>query len=210
MFNYFFDWSGRSLITGLLIATWLGLVATGFAFWEKYDSTPGQAERADSSPPSTQRGWELVLFAHPQCPCTRASLGELAELAHQAGPNLAIRVVFVRPSDAPEGWEHSELWSMAAAIPGVQVSCDPDGSEARRSGATTSGHLVLYDPLGRVAFYGGITRGRGRVGESSARQTILALLAGSEPAIRETPVFGCALVNSNACHDREKTTPCQQ
>jgi hypothetical protein len=195
---------------GFIIAAWLCLVATGFAFWEGYDSTPGRADRADSSPLPTHRGWELVLFAHPHCPCTRASLSELAELAHQAGPNLAIRVVFVRPSDAPEGWEHSELWSMAAAIPGVQVSCDIDGSAARRCGATTSGHLVVYDPLGQVAFYGGITRGRGRVGESSARQTILALLAGSKPAIRETPVFGCALVNPDACHDREKATSCQQ
>jgi hypothetical protein len=208
--NRFFDWSGRSLVMGFVIAAWLGLVATGFAFWERYDGTPGQANHADSLPVPTCGGWELVLFAHPHCPCTRASLGELAELAHQAGPNLAIRVVFVRPNDAPKGWERSESWNLAEAIPGVRVSCDPDGSEAQRSGARTSGHLVVYDPQGRVAFYGGITRGRGRVGESVGRQAVLDLLVGKEPAIRETPVFGCALFNSDACHDREKATPCQQ
>jgi hypothetical protein len=182
------------ILMGLGIAAWLGLVASGFALWDRYDSTPAVECHSDSPPPSSHAGWELVLFAHPHCPCTRASLNELAELARQARPSPIIRVVFVRPSDAPEGWERSELWHAAAAIPGVLVSCDSGGVEARCAGAKASGHLIVYDPLGRVALYGGITRGRGREGGSSARQAILTLLRGGEPAIRQSPVFGCELL----------------
>jgi hypothetical protein len=210
MFSYFFKCSKRGLLKGFGIAAWLGLVASGFAFWERYDFTPGQAGHGDSVPPSSHNGWELVLFAHPHCPCTRASLNELTELARQAGPGVAVRVVFVRPSDAPQEWERSDLWDTAAAIPGVRVSCDPGGVEARRAGATTSGHLVIYDPLGRVAFYGGITRGRGREGESYARQAILTLLGGGEQAIRRAPVFGCELLTADELADREGTTICPQ
>jgi hypothetical protein len=199
---------GRSLAMGLAIAAWLALVASGFAFWEKYETTPGQIHRSEDAAHPSLGKWEFVLFVHPHCPCTRATIQELAELVQRAGPNVLVRVVFVRPEDAPTGWERSELWNAAAAIPGVQVSCDEDGSEAHRAGAATSGHLVVYDPTGRVAFHGGITRGRGQAGESPGREAILSLLAGSEPASRQTPVFGCELFSRDRCDDKVKGTPC--
>jgi hypothetical protein len=194
---------GRTLATVLALAAWLGLVATGFAFWERYESTPGRIDRAEIANDYRTGRWELVLFVHPHCPCTRVSLQEFAELAQRVKSDVAIRVVFVRPHDVPIGWERTELWDMAAAIPGVQMSCDADGSEALRAGAATSGHLVLCDPSGHCVFNGGITRGRGQAGESSARQEILALLSGSKAAIGQTPVFGCELFNLDACKDKE-------
>ncbi len=194
---------GRTLVSGLVLAAWLGLVATGFAFWENYESTPGRIDRVEDVHHPESKGWELVLFVHPHCPCSRASLQELAELAHRLKEDVTIRVVFVRPPDVPEGWERSELWEVAAGIPGVQVSNDLDGSEARRAGAATSGHLVLYDPTGRTVFRGGITRGRGQVGESSARQQILALLTGKNPALTQTKVYGCSLFDPDSCKDKE-------
>src|SRR5579872_5475779 len=122
----------RIPIAALTIAAWLGLVATGFAFWERYESTPGRIDDAKDAPRSGSNGWELVLFVHPHCPCSRASLQELAELTQRTKTDAEFRVVFVRPENAPEGWEHSELWDVATAIPRVRVSCDSDGSEARR------------------------------------------------------------------------------
>jgi len=194
---------GKTLVSGLVVAGWLGLVATGFAFWEKYESTPGKVDRAEDARQSKVSGWELVLFAHPHCPCTRASLQELAELAQRVKSDVSIRVVFVRTPDVAEGWERSELWEAATAIPGVQVSSDLNGSEARRAGAATSGHLVLYDPTGRAAFRGGITRGRGQAGESPAREHILALLTGKKPAITQTKVYGCSLFDPDSCREKE-------
>jgi hypothetical protein len=200
----------RRAVLGVGLTAWLVLTAAGFAYWEHYEATPGSADPLTAAPIQARGGWELVLFAHPHCPCTRASLAELAELSQQAGPRLEIRVVFIQPEGTPAGWERTELWATAAAIPGVRVSSDPDGVEARKCGAITSGQVVLYDATGRVAFYGGLTRARGRVGESAARQTILNLLAGHESTRRDMPVFGCALSRPDACFDREKTTPCPQ
>jgi hypothetical protein len=193
----------RTLAIILALAAWLGLVATGFAFWEKYESTPGRVDRAEGATQNGTGGWELVLFVHPHCPCSRVSLQEFAELACRVSSDVALRVIFVRPQDVPLGWERTELWDLAAGIPRVQVSCDTDGSEALRAGAATSGHLVVYDPSGRSVFHGGITRGRGQTGESSARREILALLTGSKTAVGQTPVFGCELFNPGACKDKE-------
>jgi hypothetical protein len=180
-------------LTGFVLAAWLGVVASGFACWERYDATPGDSTPAGASAHSAAGRWELVLFLHPHCPCSRASLQELRELAEQAPRELVVRVSFVRPGPANEGWENSPLWKTARAIPGAQVGCDLGGIEARAAGAATSGHFVLYDPAGRVAFSGGLTRARGREGESASHQAVLDLLAGREPAVRSAPVFGCAL-----------------
>lgn len=199
----------RRLLSSLMVAGWLGLVTTGFAFWEQYDKTPGPSAEPVRFVHSASDRWELVLFLHPRCPCSRASLTELSKLVEPAGQSLAIRIVFVRPDDAPEGWENSELWAMASAIPGVHLSCEND-SEAKCAGATTSGHAVLTDPTGRVAFSGGITRGRGQEGESVGLQAILELLGGSEPPLRQAPVFGCALFSPEACNEKRKGNSCRQ
>ncbi len=172
---------------------WLAGVAAGFAAWDVYDATPGPQAAADEPDAAA---WTLTLYAHPHCPCTRASLGELAELARALPPDVSVRVAFVRPAGAPPGWERTASWDAAAAVPGVTVTCDVDGAEAARAGAATSGHAVLTDAAGRVAFRGGLTRGRGRVGESAARRTILGIVAG-ELLDGTAPVFGCSLANDS-------------
>lgn len=178
----------RALPTVLLVGLWLAGVAGGFAAWEVYDATPGR--QAAGVTPTAGPAWALTFYAHPHCPCTRAGLAELAELA-RAVPELDVTVVFVRPAGAEPGWEHSAAWD---AVPGARVRCDADGTEAARAGAATSGHAVLTDAAGRVAFRGGLTRGRGRVGESPGRRAVLAILRGEETT-GAAPVYGCPLMD---------------
>jgi len=176
----------RTIATLLLAGLWLGGVAFGFAAWEAFDAKPGQ-QAAGAAPPAGP-DWTLTFYAHPHCPCTRAGLAELAELL-RAAPHLDVTVVFVRPAGAEPGWERSAAWD---AVPGAHIRCDADGAEAARVGAMTSGQAVLTDRAGRVAFRGGLTRGRGRVGESPGRRAVLAILRGEE-APDAVPVFGCPL-----------------
>src|SRR5262245_6033595 len=192
----------RTIPLVLVVAGWLATTVAGFAIWELYESRPGpsgdvphHADRAAGSAAT----WELVVYLHPHCPCSRATLSELTEIARTASPAVVVRVVFVRPAGEEEGWERGELWDTVTSSPGVQVSCDVGGAEAQRAGARTSGHLVVYDPAGRVAFAGGLTRARGRAGESVGRRSVIALLNGGEPEVREAPVFGCSLFNLARC-----------
>jgi hypothetical protein len=178
---------------------WTAAVALGFGLLQRYKSTPGEQERPPARWPRESRialdsrRATLVMFAHPRCPCTSASLSELARLLATSGDAVRAHVVVLRPGDVGEDWDRAALWGRAAAIPGVAVVRDDDGAEAERFHAFTSGLVVLYSARGERLFSGGITASRGHEGDSFGRRRILALLEGRPADKDESPVFGCAL-----------------
>ncbi len=180
-------------------ALWVLMICTGIGILRSYDSTPGVASAAleqwpaDSPLRHAEDRATLVMLAHPHCPCTRASLGELARLMAQAQGRVKAYVLFVKPSEFPDGWEQTDLLATASAIPGVTVVRDDEGVEAGRFRAATSGQTMLYDARGGLLFSGGITRARGHEGDNAGRSAIVALLNTGEAGQTGTPVFGCPL-----------------
>jgi hypothetical protein len=184
----------------VLIALWcVGLAAGAHALW-RYSSTPGRAVEAPIQWPanaaiSRQAGHPtLVMMAHPQCPCTRASLAELERLLARA-PIADVWVLFLRPEGAQPGWEKTLLWDAAAAIPGVRVAADAEGTAAHAFGAETSGHVLFYDASGALRFSGGITAARGHEGPSAGGDALLAALQGAPSASAQARTFGCPLLS---------------
>ncbi|HZP81161.1 MAG TPA: hypothetical protein VFB21_05965 [Chthonomonadaceae bacterium] len=183
----------------LLFIAWCGVCVAGVWAAERYANTPGASARADSRWPAgsglTREPGKaaLVMFVHPHCPCSRASIGELSRLMAHSGERLQASVLFLRPSGFAPGWERTDLWRSAAAIPGVRALADPNGREARRFQAVTSGQTFLYDAQGRLLFSGGITTSRGHAGDNAGQAAILSLLATGRAPTRTAPVFGCRL-----------------
>ena len=183
------------LIAGL---AWVAAVSLGLSRLLEYESAPGDSGLSPRRWPAASRLCRdplrptLVMFAHPHCPCTRASLAELVQIITRCQGRVAVRVVFVAPAGVPPGWERTDLWRSAAAIPGVQVHRDA-GDEARRFGAATSGHVALYDPHGKQLFAGGITGARGHEGENAGRDAVIRLIRGEPEKLAATYVFGCSL-----------------
>jgi hypothetical protein len=138
-----------------------------------------------------------LVFAHPLCPCTRATLYELSRVLDSQQPEIPIRtkVLFVRPA-GDNSWQPTDIWKQAEDIPGANASWDENGVEARRFGAKTSGMMLLYDARGRLLFEGGITGSRGHIGDNYGAQRLSAAL---ERGIRQSgnPPFGCSLAISN-------------
>jgi hypothetical protein len=182
-----------------LAILWLAALAVGEGLMLAYKISPGRVGNPPSRWPPECRiprpsdCSTLVLFAHPHCPCTRATLDELAILMAGSGDQMKAHVLFVKPHAFPDGWERTDLWRNAAGIPGVTAWSDPDGVEARHFQATTSGQILLYDAGGRLRFRGGITRARGHAGDNPGREAILAALWEGGADSRETAVFGCPL-----------------
>ncbi len=141
--------------------------------------------------PATDRA-TLVLFAHPRCACTHATVTELAHLMAREHERVEARVAVVRPAEVPADWDDTELVARAAAIPGASVSRDEGGVEAARFGVKASGHVVVYDRGGRRLFSGGITSSRGHEGESFGSLRIHSLLTTGTADRADAPVFGCA------------------
>jgi len=188
------------LSAGIICA---GVVGVGTHALFRYESTPGTA----SAPPARwpahtkivpRRGaFTLVLFAHPDCPCTRASLEQLRRLLTRAGGAWSATVEFRKPGVALVEAQESLLWKDASAIPGLSVALDSEGLETREFRAFVSGETMLYDPTGRLVFSGGITSARGHVGDNLASDAVLLHIAG-RPAVDRAPVFGCSLFDPDA------------
>jgi hypothetical protein len=144
------------------------------------------------------------MIVHPHCPCSRASVGELARIMAVCQGWAAARVLFVKPAGFEPDWVRTDLWDSAAAIPGVEVVRDDDGRMARGFGAKTSGDTLLFDAKGELLFHGGITEARGHWGDSSGQAAIIALVgaqkspADERTASVDTLVFGCPLFDSDA------------
>jgi hypothetical protein len=198
----------RLLLLGILV--WLFAVGVGLRLILDYENTPGLSGAsaaewpADSEVARTPGLPTLVTMIHPRCPCSRASIGELALLMVSGQGRVSANVVFVKPKDFPEEWEKTDLWASAAMIPGVRVSVDDGGVEARRFGSRTSGQILLYSAEGQLLFSGGITSSRGHSGENDGRNALVALLTEGSAAQPETPVFGCPLFGEGSSSNEIK------
>lgn len=193
------------LILTAIAALWLLMIGAGIGTLWDYESTPGVAAATPGRWPSASRvkpatdGATLVMSAHPHCPCTRASIGELARLMTQAQGRVTAYVLFVKPPGFSDGWEQTDLWASAAAIPGVTPLRDDGGVEAERFHAATSGQTALYDAAGKLIFSGGITGARGHSGDNAGRAAIVSLLTAGEAERQDAPVFGCPLFAQTEC-----------
>ena len=197
--------------------SWLAIAAGGLWVLLAYENRPGTAAHAQAGWPRESRLERdpvrptLVMLAHPQCTCTRASLSELAEVLARSPEHPRTYVVFLKPEGFSEDWVESDLWRAAHALPGVTTVADEDGVEARAFGGATSGQTFLYDAAGSLVFYGGITGARAHPGDNVGRATLLATLNPGRPgtagtsgttgkpattlgeAGQPTNVFGCPL-----------------
>jgi hypothetical protein len=183
---------------------WAFAVSAGLWFMWSYENSPGTAATpparwpADSRIPRVSDSATLIMMAHPHCPCTRASVGELALLMARTQGRVIAYVLLLKPTGMPEDWEKTDLWNSAASIPGVQVLQDEDGIEAGRFHAATSGQTLVYDKEGRLLFSGGITSARGHSGDNAGRSAIVSLLLNGEAERTETLVFGCPIFDPSS------------
>jgi hypothetical protein len=183
----------------VLIVAWISASCGGIALLELYANSAGTTLKApghwpaESHLPLSEQSATLVLFAHPRCPCTRATLGELERIVARFHGSFTPWVVFLKPEGVAEDWDQTGLRRMAEAIPSVQIVSDRGGNLARQFQATTSGETFLYSNSGELLYQGGITASRGHAGENTGRTAIETCLAHSTPQCRQTPVFGCPI-----------------
>jgi hypothetical protein len=182
-----------------LAALWLAGLIVGSMLLLRYEQTPGPsvaaaASRADLPIALSQSGPTVVMFAHPHCPCTRASLAELAKvLARNPGANA--HLFFFAPEHvADPAWNSPGLRPAAAEIPGLTIHDDPQGALCSRLGITTSGTVLVLSRDGEVLFRGGVTSGRGHQGDNAGSDAVQHLLRG-EAGVASTPTYGCSITN---------------
>ena len=197
------DWATRAVIV-----VWLSALAVGWCMLESFNQSvnePLHNGLADSWPAHaavarTPGRQMLLLFLHPKCPCSRASVRELGQLFTELGsasdscrefPELI--VVATVPEAADESWTQTETLSAALTFPNARLYIDRAGVEAAKFGATTSGLVMLFDQMGNRLYGGGVTVARAHEGANAGCDVLLLILCGDRSSSPTMPVFGCRL-----------------
>ena len=182
----------------------MSALAFGMRVLFQYETTPGRLGPVASNWPSVSvvprqnDKPTLLMMAHPHCPCTRASIAQLAQVMAHSASRANAYVLFVKPPGTGADWDHTDLRRSAAAIPGVTVLTDENGIEAARFGVETSGHTLVFDREGKLVFSGGITASRGHAGSNAGESAVVAALNQRPFDLPKTPVFGCSLAGINS------------
>lgn len=184
--------------TTVLLAVWLATTALGFALFEAYHAQPNDPGSPSRWPVGGPIGLDparptLVLFVHPLCPCSKASVADLASIGSELLGRFAPHVVVYRPLHRSDEWERSAPTLDAASLAGWRRWDDRGAALARRFGVRTSGHLLVFDPHGELLYSGGVTPGRGRRGPSGGLAAFLNGIAGGTIGVDRGPVFGCSM-----------------
>ena len=197
--------------TASFAVVWVIAIAIGTRALLSYENTPGHTGSVPSRWPADsgiERATDrptLVMLVHPQCPCTRASVAELAKIMARVHGQVRAYVLVAKPHDQGADWIDTAVWKAAKAIPEVSVLVDLDGEESRRFGAETSGHTIVFNSAGRLMFVGGITESRGHEGDNIGENAIVSLLGDQNAAVaRSTSIFGCSFADR-----QKKGNPCR-
>lgn len=194
------------LLSAGLVA-WALAIAAGMLTLADYSTSPGDALTgamgwpADTSYPRALDRPNMLVFLHPHCPCSRATLSEIERLLPRLSSKPLVTFTFFSPDGQSDDWANSVLMKRARNINQALVVIDHDGQEARHFGAATSGHVIVFSPSGERVFSGGITSSRGHEGTNTATQAIAQLLSGVESDFTEYPVYGCPIIALEGSND---------
>jgi hypothetical protein len=197
----------------ILCLIWLVAVISGLGFLMDYESRPGENAFQSTRLPVNSELLEsktvptVIMFIHPHCPCTRASVSEFQRVHSVCCNDARFKIVAFDPVGADADWRESDLVETAISIPDVSLVWDLAGRQGREINIKTSGHVLAFDAGGQLRFSGGITGSRGHEGDSAGSSALIRWLRQSgmpsnrneSPSVEviRTPVFGCSLFDES-------------
>lgn len=191
------DWfTPRVCATGV----WLVAVCFSIAWFSKYESTAGaigpqnRAWPASTTLPRNLNGPTIVLFLHPKCPCSTASIRQLFEFTDGV-KDAAIVTVLVLPTGTDESFAQGPVIDLLEREYQHRPIVDREGKEAELFGAQTSGQAYAYGLEARLLFCGGLTPARGQTGYTPSLHKLRTALQHRDSGPTSCPVFGCPLQN---------------
>jgi len=202
MSSYFVTSFPRRRLTAIVavfaVVLWSAAVVAGIQRIWSYESTPGEQLQVPTRWPGSSlvsidgERATLMMFVHPLCVCTRASLTELREVLATTDRSPAVWIVVLSAQGFGKELEE-RIAEIARRVPEATIVSDVEGSVADTFGASTSGHVVVYDREGGLLFSGGITGARGHVGDNAGRRDVITALHDDRDDSHEHPIFGCGL-----------------
>ncbi|MEP3480482.1 MAG: hypothetical protein ABJZ55_14620 [Fuerstiella sp.] len=192
-----------SPFTRCLMAAWGITVLGGVLAVTAYSNSPGaQQDTGDEWPADSTISLHsdlptILLFVHPKCPCSLATVRELQRSLGNDSDAMSIQIGLYGPEDRDDSWTDTRLKKLAEQAFADSTFVDRNGTEAKRFGAITSGHVLAFSPTGRCLFRGGVTSARGHEGDNLGLEALRQIVAGTPNSCTTTPVFGCPIAATN-------------
>ena len=190
----------KNPINFILISVWLIAISTGLYFLYQYQNKNGELGTSSSHwIESSNIHFEenknnVLMFLHPYCPCSRASLNELAKiLSHKIKPST-VKIILAKPESKDSNWVYeSPLYKITKEL-NFQSLIDKNSHESKLFEAKTSGLVLIFNKDKKLMFRGGITDSRGHEGDNKGAQKALTILQSiSSQSLEEFFVFGCEI-----------------
>ncbi len=185
----------------LCTVSWLLLLPAAICVQLRYDSLPGIAAVPKTAWPAASKikystiTNTLVMVLHPRCPCSRASVQQVASMMNTTNPPKCI-FLFYTPSIFAKGWEKTDIWNQASEIPDSVLISDIDGRETKTSEHPHPDRPTFFDRQGFLRYSGGLTEGRGHQGECRNLEAAIKALNDSHKPTTFGAVYGCPVVDS--------------
>ena len=194
----------RASVTLVVLGAWATAVMGGWCWLISYGAQtnapvglPVNAWPESSQIRFCEGRWNLVLFAHPKCACTKATVREMhrliVNLNREGDHRVEVKVLVSTPAYPSAEWTQTSLLQQIHDLPSATVQFDRGGHQSRKFAVNTSGTVMLFGPDRNLRFRGGITIARGHEGDSVGQGSIRALVSGRHSAITDAPAFGCTL-----------------
>jgi hypothetical protein len=193
-------------------ACWFAMAAYGYKREATSSIEPPIHWPADSQILRAAGRHCLLVFLHPKCSCSQATVTELEKLLStptrlRHDNLLRVCVVATTPLAAEAIWANTRLIQRSSALPGAELFLDYGGAEASRFAVEVSGTVMLFDATGAQRYAGGVTRARGHEGDNVGRDTLLRLLNGAPVPATAIPALGCRLVLEDHAQELPKFYP---
>ena len=189
------------------VAGWYGISAYGFAGDPQATTDIVPQWPTDSAIGRMSGRPTLVLFLHPKCPCSRATVAELERLPvlvpSEALPDIC--VVASAPRAIGDLWWSSPSLNRSVRLPNAHLVRDSGGVETALFGVRVSGTVLLFDATGKRLYAGGVTMSRGHAGDNVGLQAITDLLVDHGANVSTVPPLGCEMVRE--CRKPEDAAP---
>lgn len=190
-----------SVQLAIVTSLWACACVAGLSWASIYHATPGAEIAGPSHWPQAALGPQqrttALAIVHPQCPCTRASIAELTQLAHKR--DWALGIIVFQPVKQSQ-WALPETYEQLDAD---FIYHDAGGVLAQQLGSSTSGTMLVYDAHGALRFQGGLTPSRGHRGITPAHAAFehsVQVFSTNDIQSHAFPVFGCSLTPARMPH----------
>ena len=187
-----------------LVLIWIALVIVISSYFYIYQYTDGHIvvrqdysdaikllnSKAEVEYPLT------LLFLHPECPCSDASIYELQQI-QKLNKEMNYKVVISYPKNTFEKWSNSNRAKRQLNRDSIfELLDDKENVLAKAFGAYTSGFTLIFNTPEDLVFAGGITPSRGHLGRTIAHEIVQEA---SFLNFTKNEVYGCSIDSKENC-----------